>query len=156
MSDGFETLKRQYLEMRDMYKGIDTFKLVDDAFQKANTAQFDLILRSNKMNGSNKLRHTNYNRALIELQHALNNFKKMIKNSTSPTNISRSPGSFRISINRTRAFPKSPRVRGTQSMRHTSSMKTTRKSPRIRGSVRGSYKQSHAVNPLLRGHLWQT
>ena len=109
----FERLKQQYLAMRDEYKGIDTFKLVDAAFHKANMAQFDLIIKSNKMNGSDKLRETNYNRALEEFQHAMNNFNKMIKNSTAPNNISRSQGSFRISINRTRALPKPPRVRGT-------------------------------------------
>lgn len=107
--DDFETLKREYLAMRDEYKGIETFKLVDNAFQKANLAQFDLIIRSNT-NGTNKIK---YNKALKEFQHAINNFNKIIMNSTAPNNISRSQGSFRISINRTRALPKPPRVRGT-------------------------------------------
>ena len=153
--DDFERLKRQYLAMRDEYKEIDTFKLVDAAFEKVNKLQFDLILQSNKMNGSDKLRQINYNRALKEFQHAINNFNKMIMNSTAPNNKSRSPGSFRTSINRTRALPRAPRVKGTQSMRRMSSMKTMRKSPRVRGSVRGSYR-SKTINPLLRGHLWQT
>jgi hypothetical protein len=46
--DDFETLKSEYLAMRDDYKNIETFKLVDAAFQKANMAQFDLIMAKNK------------------------------------------------------------------------------------------------------------
>jgi hypothetical protein len=147
--DGIEALKREYLEMRDEYKGIETFKLVDAAFEKVNKHHFDLIMAKN-INGTNKLK---YNKALKEFQRAINNFKKMIMNSTAPNHISHSPGSFHISINRTMAFPKSPRVQGRQSMRQsmkTSALQSIPKSPSNSGSMRPSTFRALPKSPRVR------
>lgn len=166
----FERLKQQYLAMRDEYKGIDTFKLVDAAFHKANMAQFDLIIRSNT-NGTNKIK---YNRALEEFQRAMNNFNKMI-NSTAPRKMSRRQRLFPLSINRTRALPTPPRVQGTLRTNRQSrqSQKTQQtkfnefkryvnglhlenipKSKRktVRASVR-SRRSPQTMNPMIRYHL---